>query len=201
MAMKYDSDLKTGLNRALAAGEVVRLIRKPHRKLERVTGFVVGVSDSLVLLHEMHPDWFSLNGYQCVRLRDVKYGEAVGGPDEFIGRAVLLRGLEPKAPGSIDLSSMRSLLQSAARRYPLVAVHSEISRPDVCYIGKVIKVGKRKLWMRTVETDASWGSTDRFRLDDISLVEFDSGYERMLWQVNQAFHETLLAETSDAATV
>jgi hypothetical protein len=180
-----------GLVEAAKAREVVRLVRKPARKLDRVYGFVVGHTDELVLLHEVHPDLFTLNGYCCVRIADIKYGEVVGGADQFIGRGVHLNGLEPVLPDGLDLSSMSSLLRTAGELFPLLVVHTEHSRLDVCYIGPVLKVGRKYVFLQTIDSDALWDTREKYAVERITMVEFDSGYERMLWRVNQTYQTVL----------
>lgn len=180
--------------------EVIKVVRRPKAKLDPVTGFPVLVSKDLLLVHEMHPDWFALNGYWCLRLRDIAHIDPVGEADRFIGRAVLFRGLEPVVPEGIALTSMAEFLRTAGERSPLVAVHREHIRPGKCYIGKVLRVGRKRVTLRTIDPDAAWDTNEKLRMSDVTLASFDDGYTRMLWQVNQAFHNTLLAHTPSVGT-
>jgi hypothetical protein len=189
-----------GLREALQNGEAVRIVRTPKRKLPHWEGFVVELSDRLVLLHDLDVDHFALNGYKCFRLKDISAGEAIGASDQFVGRAVLLRGLEGVTPEDLDLEDLGAVLRSAGERYPLITVHLENDRPEICYVGRVLKVGRRRVTLRLINPDASWDKVWKFSLDDITRIDFDGGYERMLFQVNQAYHNNLLAHTPGVGT-
>jgi hypothetical protein len=182
--------LRRGLIEAQASKQVVRIVRRPKSKIPHWEGFVVSTSSAIVILHDVDLDAFVLNGYKCFRLKDIACGEAIGAPDQFLGRGVLLAGLEPVVPEGIDSSSMQSLLRSAGACCPLIAVHFEHTRPHVSFIGKVVKVGRRWLTLHTVDTNAAWDTVDRFRIENITRVDFDGGYERMLHQVNQTYFST-----------
>ena len=112
----------------------------------------------------------------------------------------MLRGMEPTVPEAIDFSTMRELLRSAGVRYPLVTVHPELRDPEVCYVGRVVKVGRRNVSLKLINPDASWYRIRKFPMSAITRVDFDDGYAKALWQVNQAFHNTLLAHTPDVGT-
>jgi hypothetical protein len=175
---------------AQVSREVTRIVRRPKAKLPHWEGFVVGLSKKLVVLHDVDINSFVLNGYKCFRLADVAHGEAIGAPDQFIGRAVRLQGLEPTEPEGIDCSTVTRLLRTAGSHYPLVTIHLERMDPDGCYVGEVTKVGRKWLTLRKISAKAVWLRTGRFRIDDITRVDFGGGYERMLLLVNQTYFST-----------
>jgi hypothetical protein len=190
---KHKNRLLRGLEEAMTNREVVKIVRQPKSKLQNVEGFVVGLSEKFVLFNDMNPDYFAINGYACLRIQDIRTGETIGGPEQFVGRAVLLRGIEPTVQADIDLTEITSLLLTAGDRFPLVVIHLEKGRPDVCYIGRVLKVGRRRVTLKTIAPDASWDEeVEKFRLSQITMVQFDDAYSRMLWEVNQAFDRSPL---------
>jgi len=80
------------------------------------------------------------------------------------------------------LATVESILQTANQAFPLVAIHREKIKPGVCHIGCVTEISEDKFWMLEIDTDASWGEDElfRYKLSDVTLVEFDGDYERGL---------------------
>ena len=185
--------VKRALQRALESREAIRLVCRlgPGEKMDRYhKGFVVGLGDGWVLLHALFLDPFVLNGYVYLRVENIRYYELIGGPDQFVGRALSLRGLERSVPAGVDAASLADLIRTAGEKSPVISIYA----PGGWYIGSILKVGRKRVEVRVFDEEAACGSIYRIPLRAITKVEFDDGYGRALWQVNQAFHNTLLAD-------
>jgi hypothetical protein len=70
------------------------------------------------------------------RLSDISKLESPGPYAEFKAKVLRLReeGLSP-AP-KLDLSSWRTVVETASRRFPLVTLHIEQKVPNICYVGR-----------------------------------------------------------------
>src|SRR5687768_7113211 len=97
-----------------------------------------------------------LDGYSAARIADLRRVERRGGPESFPVRALRHFGQTPVVPEGVDLDSVQGLLTSLAERLPLVVINLERLPPDVCWIGRPVRVGKRKLHLREIHRDARW---------------------------------------------
>ena len=158
---------------------LVEMKRGP-KELGRVTGFVVDFSDSLILLHRLEWDTFRLNGYTVIREAEVSHYRFFDKAAYWQFRAVRLYRLAPRHPADISIASLVELLTSIASHFPLVTIHPERTKPDVCYIGSVSSVTERAVMIEDLNCSAEWTGPRRLKLADITKIDFGGGYEEAL---------------------
>lgn len=146
-------------------------------------GYVVGVGDDWLLMNLINGDDMRLNGYAAVRLRDIKKARR---DTSFADRAVRLRGDRPAEQLDILLFDLPGLLSSADAHFSLINIQTEKKRPDECYIGRISRLTSKRLRLEEIDPKARWRYTRRYRLKDITCVQFGSGYEEALWLVSES---------------
>lgn len=170
------------LREARAQGFPVRITRcKPIPGY--LFGYVVGVSDDWLLLNLINGDDMHLNGYAAARLRDVK---SVRRDTSFADRAVRVRGERPAEQPDILLYDLPGLLSSADAHFSLINIQTEKKRYDECYIGRISRLTRKRLRLEEIDPRAKWRYTRRYKLKDITCVQFGSGYEEALWLVSES---------------
>jgi hypothetical protein len=153
-------------------------------------GFVVGLGDEWMLLHELDGNWMRLNGYIAFRVQDI---ERVKPHTSFAARALELCGERAFPQPDILLLDLPGLLSSADAHFPLVTIHLDDEGTDSFRVGRVQKTTEKTVTLRKIDVEANWvQEPERFRLRNITRVEFGGGYETALWQV--AEKERRLAE-------
>jgi hypothetical protein len=125
--------------------------------------------------------WF--DGFECFRRDDVMDFK----PDPyapFTEAALRKRGERiPKKP-RLNLDGISALLLSASRAFPLVTIQREQVDPAVCWIGRVVAVGRGRVSVREINPDATWDDKPSdMRLDEITRVNFGGDYENALYLV------------------
>ncbi|MEK7323236.1 MAG: hypothetical protein AABZ84_09175 [Pseudomonadota bacterium] len=146
-------------------------------------GFAVGGSDALFVMHKVS-DRYDLDGYAVFRREDISSIEESFERRDLIHRALRIKKLSPSAPSSIDLSSMRSLMESAQAGYGVLVVSREWLDSDEVEVGRVRITSDDNYVLRWLSTNAEWNNDDRtFRYRDVTLVEFGAEYEQTLLQV------------------
>lgn len=172
--------LRARLERARERTELVR-VRRDIRRAERISGYVVALGESWVLLAALEGG-IELDGYTAVRLADVESIKRDKEGEDFARRALeLARQWPPLAPAGIVLEDDPSLVASAARAAGLIALYEEHSDPEVCHIGKARDWNKRSVTLLEVDTDAHWQEeATKFKFADLSRVDFGGRYERVL---------------------
>lgn len=176
---------------ATRAGDspLVRIERTPKIE-EDFVGYIVGVSESLVMLHVLCDNLMLLNGYTVLRTTDIRRYQIKDERECFMHRALKLKGIAPVPQPEISLSDHISLLTTADERFPLLTIHQELKYPNMCFIGKVEKLTKKKLTLEEIDPNAQWSRTRSYKLKHITRIDFGDGYAGALDLVSA--HEAAL---------
>ena len=175
--MEFDSQL----SEALAEHTLVLIVRQEFDETcPELEGYVIGLSDSFVGLAILD-DRVRFNGIEIFRRDQISDLETPAPHATFYESALRLRGDQaPEAP-PLDLSSMRSLLESISKIAPLVVIHREVQEPDVCEIGQITALDAETFQLKEIDPDADWAEDiSEFRYEDVSRVGFAGDYEGAL---------------------
>ena len=152
----------------------------------RVHGYVLGIGPKFFMVAVVDESQ-RFDGFQCFRLSDVRNLKV---PDPFAGfaeAALKKRGERLPRKPPIDLRTMPRLLQTANKAFPLVTIHREAVDGDICHIGRLVHVDERYVWLLEIGPDARWDKEPlRYRLNQITRVDFGGGYEEALHLVGGA---------------
>jgi hypothetical protein len=165
------------LREAARAGTLVRFSTRFEKPL--IHGYILDVGPRFFLL-ALVSDRIWFDGFECFRVGDVRgfkpHPRAV-----FVEAALKQRHeRRPKAP-RVDMANIAGLLLSAARAFPLVAIHRERINPDVCHIGSVVRVDRGSVLLLEINPDATWDQKPtEYRLNEITRVNFGGDYENAL---------------------
>ena len=171
--------MKKTLRKLTAARDDVAPIRV-ERSLSHshtIEGYVVGIGKKWALL-SVTDDGGYFDGYLAFRLADVK---RVSRDTSLTGRfAPTQPEWPPAAPQGLDLDSRAGLLTTAAALFPLVGVQEERQREGL-WIGNLIELDNKRVWLREIRPDASWHDFDQgYRRRAVTSVIFDDRYMRAL---------------------
>jgi len=145
-----------------------------------VSGYVLDVGPRWLLL-ALVGDGIRFNGFQCIRLSDVRELQAPHPHAAFAEAAMKKRGERLPRKPRVSVASIEELLVSVNRSFPLVTIHREKVDRDVCEIGRVMRVQNGWLSLLEINPDASWDAqANQYRLRDITRVDFGGDYEEAL---------------------
>ena len=143
-------------------------------------GYVLEIGREFFLLGIVS-DEIRFNGFQCMRLSDVRRLKAPAPYSQFNVAALLKRGESIERKPRINLNSLPQLLDSANRLFPLVTIHQERLDPDTCKIGRVVGISKSHVSLLEIGPDAIWEERPtEISLRRITRVDFGGGYEDAL---------------------
>jgi len=174
--------MSSPLHKALKkhSGKNLFEVKRRPKGAGRVAGFVAAWSDSLILFHQLDWDTFCLNGYSVICTDDVRGFRVFDRNEYWQHRAAKLRKLKPTVPDGGSVTDWRALFESIASGFSLIVIHIERKRPDVCYVGEVLKVSDSTVTTHDLDSNCEWQKPRRFRFADITMVEFGDGYSRAL---------------------
>lgn len=146
-----------------------------------LNGFLLDSGASHVLMHAFHD--FMPDGYTVFRLEDVEGFRS--GPYERHWEGMLLaegllKGLD--FAEKIDLSSMRSVIESISQRFEHFIVECEDDDEDVqdFYIGSLVSADFDSITFRHFDGYGYWEAEPAtIDIDDITKVQFDTPYIRV----------------------
>jgi hypothetical protein len=118
-------------------------------------GYVLAVGPRFFLLALVDEN-IRFNGFQCLRLQDVRNLEVPAKYAPFIEAALKLRGEKrPRIP-AVVVDSIQELLRTANRAFAVITIHRETVAPDVCHIGGVVAVSDSEVSLLEIGPDACW---------------------------------------------
>ena len=149
-----------------------------HATDEPEYGYPLKASDEWILVHTVHV--FHLDGYTALRMREIKevVPEKRNSGHERIHR---FEGIKAQVGIDIDLnlSSSASLLRSLARAHEPVMLTFFSPEGAYCHLGKIIRINKKSVAFKIVDTQAVWASEDErllLKYEDIGMISFRQEY-------------------------
>jgi len=164
-----------------------------------VRGYVLDIGPRFFML-ALVSDRIWFDGFECFRLGDVS--EVRPDPYSRFAEAALRRRAEgiPRKP-RVSVASIEELLLSANRVFPLVTIHREQVDPDVCFIGRVLGIGRGSVSLLEIRPDATWDEKpSEYRLSEITRVNFGGDYEDALVLVGGSAQANKASDRTRAST-
>jgi hypothetical protein len=168
------------LRKHVGKREKVRITRSVPSE-STLNGYLLAMSDDLLLMHVF--DDFEPDGYTIIRTADVvglrrcPYEQWW---DHMLEQERLLRGLD--SPPDIDLSDMRSAIESVAAQYRqmIVECEDEEERSEDFYLGKLVSMAYDTMLFLDYDGLGFWSpEPHEIFLDEITKVQFDTPYIRI----------------------
>ena len=159
-----------------------RVIKVWREGMDRyaLTGCIVDTSDEFLVVHCMS-DAIRLDGYSLIRITDITSIDRDPRYGDFYEKALKLMKDKPRRPKNLRLENMYSVLQSLDENYPLISVEREKVKNDECAIGKIHMMSENMVVLKWLTPDAKWkGNSPRYRLRDITKIDFDTSYINVL---------------------
>ena len=154
---------------------LIEFDRRP-KIYERIAGYVVGFSDSLILVHQLDWDAFILNGYCVIRIADVQKYRTFDKETYWQNRAARRKNFIAINPET-SVATWHIAISAVAKKYPLLCIEEEIKSEEKLCIGRLAAMTEKTVTIRGLDSNAEWCENSRFRYADITKVQFGGGYE------------------------
>jgi hypothetical protein len=143
-------------------------------------GYVLDIGPRFFLLGFVD-DNIRFNGFQCMRLNDVRRLRVPDPYANFIVAALRKRGEIISKKPRVSVNGLPELLRSANRLFPLVTIHQQRLKPDTCEIGRVVGIAKNHVSLLEIGPDAIWEEKPtEIAFREITRVDFGGAYEDAL---------------------
>jgi hypothetical protein len=145
-------------------------------------GYLLDYNDDWTLIQFVEADIY-FNGYLIIRNDTIKRYREFDDHNAMVHRALRKLGYIPKIPDGIDLKDVNSIVLSVNRSFPLLVIHRELWKKDVCHIGGIADVTQKTITLAAIDIDAEYVGRYRIRSRDITGIGFGGFYETALWAV------------------
>ncbi|MDB4988290.1 MAG: hypothetical protein JWN04_3468 [Myxococcaceae bacterium] len=164
-------------DRGLVCVERKRLVDEPG-----IVGRVLALGEELVVFSLISDD-IQPNGFVVLRVADITSVRSPAPHAAFKEKVLAVRGRAPRFAAPSKPLSWRSLIDHAAPRWPLLAIYTEVKKPDVLFIAQVSKMSLEGATVSTrlVAPGGIWNKRQKvFRMADITRIDFGGRYEEAL---------------------
>ena len=161
------------------------LISRFSSKFEKghTDGYVLDIGQSFFMLARID-DSKKFDGFECRRIEDMRKIKVPAPYATFALEALRKQKQMIRKKPDVSLDSLPEILESANKIFPIVTIFTEELKPNCCWIGKVVELTPRHLTLHKIGPDAIWhDSPTKYRLSEITRVDFGGGYERALYLV------------------
>lgn len=149
-----------------------------------ISAYVLALGQEFVAL-ETFDKAARLDGYSCLRYRDISDVVSPAPTAGLLEKALLARGLTRSTAPEIDISSLPALIRSAGSAFPLVSIFLEGEDDDVCYIGRVAGVADTEVRLHYIDPNGRFeASPSSYLLGGVTRVDFGGSYEEALHLVS-----------------
>jgi len=154
-------------------------IREPKYFSGWFGGYTISASDKWLVMELVDDNVWQLEGFVCVRLRDVTRIRTQG---EFSRSALRHFGIErPSATPALNAESTKSLVDSAAKIFPVLGIQCVTNKSEGLWFGTEVTVRNGKLKMRLISPKRKLRKkSTSFALSSITLIQFGGRYEQVL---------------------
>ncbi len=173
------------------AAELAALLDSAKRD-ERLVRFRRSFEDcsTHAYILDVGPEWFMIavvsdriwfDGFECVRLSDVRNLEIPDPPVDFIEEALRKRAQARPVKPAVDTAGISEILITAGSAFPLVSISHEETDPDICHIGRVLGVAGGRVSLLPIDPDAEWDDEpEDYDISDVTHIVFGGDYEGAL---------------------
>jgi hypothetical protein len=141
---------------------------------QSVVGYVLAQSSQLVLIHNVED--FHLDGFAVIRVSDIELARS-GKYERFLSKVLRKARMSAQleVAAVVSLRNVGECLTSLKGR--LVTVECEDPSVDRFYCGRILRVGKRHVSLRTFDASGRWGKKpESVALVDVTFLAWDTEY-------------------------
>ncbi len=169
---------KALLRRCQEKKYLIELDRRPQI-YERTAGYVLDFNDSLILIHLLEWNTFTLNGYVIIRKQDINRHRVFDKKSCWQNQAAKASRLKPIHP-NISIATLEESIKSADKAFPVITIEKELVIGDACWIGTLAGITAKTITINKLNTCAEWAGKRKFNLKDITCLQFGDGYATAL---------------------
>ena len=138
-----------------------------------------------LMLTEFVTDRYNLDGYRCIRKRDISAVSEEFPRKDFIQRALRCKGIQSSSPNIELVDDIPIMLRQISSVYGIVTLHRELVCPTECEIGKLIETDDDTYVLDWITPNGEWKTDNRrFLFADVTRIDWGDEYSQALVIVN-----------------
>lgn len=179
-----DTDYTQSLTEVIKEKQLISFDFEPMNNLH-TWGFVIDCNETFTLLNMFDRDIYDLDGFTVFYNEDVsEYWTYTTTENYLETKYIILRKIKPHSQLKISLKSLPDLLISISQIFPTMKIYRDNLSENGTVIGKLIEVKENTFKLLAIRTDGVWKEQpSRFRLADVTRIDFGTRYENVLLSV------------------
>ena len=154
---------------------------KYRERKDPICGFLIDFNENWTLIKNNPVDYI-IDGYSILKTHNIlKYKR-----DEFElfrEKILIAKGLKPVANDKIPINDIYQTLKLISDKYGAFKI--ELKDDTICYIGRLVKIGKGQIIIQEIDSKAKWVEDERYKLNSIRIIDFDTDYNNSLILYNK----------------
>ncbi|PKP21032.1 MAG: hypothetical protein CVU02_02235 [Bacteroidetes bacterium HGW-Bacteroidetes-19] len=155
---------------------------KYRDRKEIFSGYLIDFNDDWTLI-KYNPVDYVVDGYLLLKSDKIlKYKR----DDEEIFKEKVLtaKNIIPTDHDIFPITDLADTLQLISERFGAFKIENKDD--TACFIGRFVKMTKDHLYIQEIDPHAKWGKTEKYKLQSIRTIEFDSDYINSLIIYNKS---------------
>lgn len=138
----------------------------------RIYGYVVDYNNDWTLM-KYNPVDYIIDGYIIFRYKKIEAFRRTT-EEKWREKVINLKGLHPTDKDMIPLTDLETILKYLTDNFGVFQVYTKSE--TACYLGRLKSIDNKKLIMDNLNPKGKWDGQMKFRVQDISVIEFDTDY-------------------------
>ena len=145
---------------------------KYRERKNPICGFLIDFNENWTLIKNNVVDYV-IDGYSILKTKKIlKYKR--DDFEVFREKVLIAKGLGPTAADEFPLTDIYKTLQFISDKYGVFKI--ELKDETVCYIGRLAKFGKEQIIIQKIDATAKWVEEEKFKMNNIRIIDFDTDY-------------------------
>ena len=148
-------------------------------------GFVLDCNETFTLINFFDRDTYSLDGYSIFYNKDVSEYWVYTTEENYLEtKYIKLKCIKPKPIRAVKIESLSTIIESISNSFSVMKVYRDRLAANGAVIGRLVELKENTFKLLSVRNDAVWKEVpSRFRIKDITRIDFDTKYEKILLEV------------------
>lgn len=187
-----DLDYKDSLKKIIKKQQLISFDFEPLNTLH-TWGFVLDCNETFTLINQFDRDLYALDGYSIFYNEDVsEYWTYTTTENYLETKYIKLKNIKPQQQPAISLNSLPELLISISENFPMMKIYRDNLTENGTIIGKLVEVKEKTFQLLAIRNDGVWKEQpSRFRLADVTRIDFGTNYEKVLLEVVENFTQLI----------
>lgn len=149
-----------------------QLIKLKFKDMKPIDGIVLDYNDDWTLMQSNSVDYVT-DGYFVVRNKNIKEFER-GENEKWKEKIIKLKGQGKPGQVKMPLDNLEKILKYLTKKFEVFTLNTK--EDGICWLGRFKSIDDKFLTIDYLSTKGKWDGQERFKVNDVRVIEFDTDY-------------------------